>query len=233
MTEVQVSSSSPQLSREEFEADCAWLHEYSDKVKTVMADAQRGSMVAAAKITRVYNSPYWAEDHLRTHPIKIAHRRGQPIKADSIVRFAEWVQEHPETVGDVYSRQRIHELMSAQKIAAEYLTGIVVYSDTALKPLKRFLKDRQTELPAIARRVRELSDGAPVAAADVRRAVHDYNQSLVGSKVTSSGRKTTTDHAAVIRAEFRILLNSKRFRDAGALLNELRAELMTAAGVTE
>lgn len=233
MSELQISSSAMQLSREEFEADCAWLHEYSDQVKDVMAAAQRGSMVAAAKITRVFESPYWVEEHLRTHPITIAHRRGQPVKPDSVARFTEWVQEHPDRLGDAYTRTRIAELITAHRFASEYLSGAVIYSDTALKPVRKYFKDRQAELPQIARRIRELSDGATVSAADVRRAIHDHQQSLIPAKISRGGRKTVTDHAAVIRAEFRILLNSKRFRDAGALLNELRAELMAAAGVTD
>jgi hypothetical protein len=220
-----------QITREEFEADCAWLHEYSDKVKTVVAAADQGSMMAAAKITRVFRSQLWVEDHLRTHPIKVSHRRGQPVRADTVERFTDWIKEHG--VGDVYSRSRVGMLLNAHTLAIEYLPNLDIYSDSAVWPLKQFNKDRKAELPEIVRRIREIADGGQVTQSVVRRAVHDHNQSIIPAKVASSGRKTTTDHAAIIRSEFRILLNSKRFRDAGALLNELRAELMTAAGVTD
>lgn len=230
MTEVQISSTTPKLSREEYQAAIARLHAYSDKIKTVIKDAQRGSMAAAADLYAVYQARYWVDD---LPPIKVAHRRGQPVKPDSIARFAQWVQEHSEQVGDVYTPNRITELFTAHRVAVEYLSATQIYSTEAVKPLKRFMKDRQTEIPDIARRIREITDGGPVTENAVKLAVHDHNRSIIPAKVASSGRRTVTDHATIIRSEFRAILNAKRFRDAGALLNELRTELMAAAGVTD
>src|SRR5271165_420291 len=102
---------------EDVEAALARLREYSQKIKTVMADAERGSMVAAADMTLVYESREWVKD---LPAIKVSHRRGQPIKADSQSRFAQWVTEHPLVIGDVYSRSRVEGLLSAHKIAVEY-----------------------------------------------------------------------------------------------------------------
>jgi len=214
---------------EDVEAALARLRAYSEKVKTVMADAARGSMAAAADMAQVYEAREWVQD---LPPIKVAHRVGQPVKADSITRFAQWVEEHPDRIGDVYSRRRISDMMNAHKIAIEYLPGTGIYSDTAVQPLKRFLKDRRAELPDIARRIRQLTDGGPVTENAVKLAVHDHQQSLIPAKAPE-GRRAAADHAGVIRREFRAILASKKFRDAGALLNELRAELMAAAGVNE
>lgn len=231
MTEVQVSTDA-QLSREEFDADCAWLREYNKQVKDVMAAAEEGSMVAAAKITELYEAKdHWVTEHLHAHPIKVAHRRGQPIRPDTVERFAEWVNEHE--IGDLYTRRRVSQLMSAHKIGSEYLRGTRIYSENAIQPLRGFLKDRESELPQIARRIRELANGGPVTQGIVRQAVHDYKQSLVPAKAVDTGHRTPVDHAAIIRAEFRIILASKRFRDAGQLVNELRAMLMEAAGISD
>lgn len=218
------------IRHEDIEAALARLRAYSDKIKTVMADAERGSMAAAADLALVYEAREWVKD---LPPIKVAHRRGQPVKADSITRFAEWINEHPEAVGDVWSRAHINGLLSSHQIASEYLVDSTIYSEQAIRPLRRFMKDRQAELPDIARRIRQITDGGPVVANAVKLAIHDHQQSLAPARVPHSGPKTTTDHAAIIRAEFRAILNAKRFRDAGALLNELRAELMTAAGIDE
>ncbi len=219
-----------QFTHEAYEAALARLRAYSEKVKTVMADAERGSMAAAADMAFVFESKEWVAD---LPPVRTAHRRGQPVKPDSKARFAQWTEEHPDVIGDVYTRRRISQLLASHEIATEYMRETRVNSETALEPLRSFLKDRRTELPDIVRRVKEITDGGPVTESTVKRAIHDHNQSLIPVKIASSGRKTTTDHAAIIRREFNAILRVKRFRDAGALLNELRAELMAAAGVTD
>jgi hypothetical protein len=218
------------IRHEDVEADLAWLRDYSQQVKDITARAQRGSMEAAARMTRVYEAREWVKD---LPPVRVAHRMGTPIKADSQARFAQWVKDHPEKIGDVYSPSRVSGLLTAHRVASDFSIGPMIKSDDAIDPLRRFVKDRRAEIPDIIRRAREISDGGTITAGVIKQAIHDHQQSIIPPKVADSGKRAQVDHAAIIRAEFRIILNSKRFRDAGALLNELRAELMTAAGVTE
>lgn len=100
-------------------------------------------------------------------PIPLSLGRGQPMKANSIGRFAQWVEQHPEQIGTAYSANAVGRMINAHVIASDYLCGTHIYSVEAVRLLLPYLKDRRDELPAIALKIKQLTNG-PITANAVK-----------------------------------------------------------------